>query len=96
MSNLDRYPLPLMLRLEEYVVVAGLPAESGEAVAAIKYPCSLTLAYDMGSSIMMDNDVCLERRVAYELSGVDIQEVVGRANNGLNTLCLFKTCRTVF
>jgi hypothetical protein len=33
-----------MLRLEEYVVVARLPAESGEAVAAIKYPCSLTLA----------------------------------------------------
>jgi hypothetical protein len=45
---------------------------------------------------MMDNDVCLGRRVAYELSGVNIQEVVGRANNGLNTLCLFKTCRTVF
>jgi hypothetical protein len=64
-----------MLRLRNDVVVAGLPAEADEAVAANKYPYNLNLAYVIGSSIVMADDISLGPHVACGLSGASIQKI---------------------
>jgi hypothetical protein len=64
-----------MLRLRNDVVVAGLPAEADEAVAANKYPYNLNLAYVIRSSIVMADDISLGPRVACGLLGASIQKI---------------------